>query len=555
MSRRSSFLSSSLATRRQPSGKRKSLGGRTLPGEAPRARRGCPCALLAVAKMSNISVTCHFGVKFGEIVIGLATCSLAESRAAPTRRTAVVSSAVGARPSSSRGAPHLAILRATSSGLASGNYPCGMVYTDNDGSRSARLARSRIERAAARSGSQAARKQMLQLSQTMREMRAPEPVSPSAASPPHKQARSNSPSSPLQSHPWGGSAASSTHSSRPKASRLPRLQGGVCWRWQVLLDARRLSVSPFVLQVLRLSGRLAWNKRDVRQRQRRQRQRQQQRQAAAAAAPRAEPTTMSTPTGSSARPTFACVYGRECGVCSTKLLKWLTRGGLAYCPHHESQQLPSCHSCDRLLPKPRPKTIGRRGRDDPSALLCSPCVPESPPPAAALSPCQMGAWACSKCASSAVDGHGDWRPISTGRSTPFFAEMGLQSACARAAAALALALVPLVARMHITAAVRPPPPPLIPSVLTTSPRLLPTAMLWPQCPRPPLRYRWSCWSRASWPSAWPSRAPSHATGSKETVQECFSHLASWHDGGRRGRAPTSQEESGGGGRPSATRLA
>ena len=33
----------------------------------------------------------------------------------------------------------------------------------------------------------------------------------------------------------------------------------------------------------------------------------------------------------------------------------------------------------------------------------------------------------------------------------------------------------------------------------------------------------------------------HATGSKETVQECFSHLASWHDGGD-GEGPTSQEE-------------
>ena len=38
-------------------------------------------------------------------------------------------------------------------------------------------------------------------------------------------------------------------------------------------------------------------------------------------------------------PCFRTRHGRECGVCSAKLLKWLTRGGFAYCPHHEAQQL------------------------------------------------------------------------------------------------------------------------------------------------------------------------------------------------------------------------
>ena len=418
-----------------------------------------------------MSVTCHFWVKFGKIVIGLATCSLAEPRAAPTRRT-VASSAVGARPSSSRGAPHLAILRATSLGLASGNYPCGMVYTDNDGSRSARLARSRIERAAARSGSQAARKQMLQLSQTMREMRAPEPVSPSAASPPHKQARSNSPSSPLQSHPWGGSAASSTHSSRPKASRCRGCKGVFAGGGKCFSTRGGSRYHPSCFKCSDCGEDLRGTS-----------------ETSGSGSGGSGSGSSSGSSGGSGTEggayyyehadrvfcssDFRVRYGRECGVCSTKLLKWLTRGGLAYCPHHESQQLPSCHSCDRLLPKPRPKPSGD-GPDDPSALLCSPCVPESPPPPPPLA-LPDGRMACSKCASSAVDDTGLaadlYREIYA-----FFAEMGLQSACARSAAALALALV-LSSHACILRPPSTPPSPSDPLCLTTSPRLLPTAML------------------------------------------------------------------------------
>lgn len=189
-------------------------------------------------------------------------------------------------------------------------------------------------------------------------------------------------------------------------------------------------------------------------------------------------------------PCFRTRHGRECGVCSAKLLKWLTRGGFAYCPHHEAQQLPSCHSCNRLLPSmstlpgtslPGNSTSGD-GPDSRGALQCSPCEPAQPQPLALAD----GRVACGKCAASAIDNPSQatelYRSIHA-----FFAEMGLQmpSGVSRVEVEL-LAPLDLAARMALPSSI-------------------------------------------------------HATGSKDAMQEQFSHLASWHDGGH-GEGPGSQAE-------------
>lgn len=46
---------------------------------------------------------------------------------------------------------------------------------------------------------------------------------------------------------------------------------------------------------------------------------------------------------------FRDLHGKECSICSARLLSWNTRAGEAYCPSHEGKY-PTCHGCSRLLP-------------------------------------------------------------------------------------------------------------------------------------------------------------------------------------------------------------
>ena len=64
---------------------------------------------------------------------------------------------------------------------------------------------------------------------------------------------------------------------------------------------------------------------------------------------------------------FRIRYGQECVVCAAKLLIWHTRGGHAYCPHHDQQCLPACHSCNRLLP-PIPPSPLTKSKSSPGLL-------------------------------------------------------------------------------------------------------------------------------------------------------------------------------------------
>ena len=67
-------------------------------------------------------------------------------------------------------------------------------------------------------------------------------------------------------------------------------------------------------------------------------------------------------------PCFKQQHGKTCGVCNAKLLRWFTRGGRAYCPEHEGEQLPSCLGCAQLLSKSNIATTLSDGR-----VACESC--------------------------------------------------------------------------------------------------------------------------------------------------------------------------------------